>query len=472
MTLVLDAWLPKGYELPGGVRTVAVLHQGNDWQIIAVQAGTRALVVRSSLAQRWIEAGLIEEGALTRFSFGTAAYLSLVSRLEHMLAPVEDCRSPNTKAEALAFAQALKATRATDPDSGLQDAVYAEAISRLLPTYSSETAVGDDIVLGAWLTGGIPISAKAFRQLSQSASWLGLNHLKDIVETAGFTPEEVVQDDPHESIHQAARVSGGGKTAPRTTSSSPFSLAGRPALEAFFREFVIDIIENSTRYKALGIEFPSAIVLYGPPGCGKTFAIERLVEYLGWPCYHIDSSSVASPYIHETSRKIAGVFTKARENSPSVLIIDEMEAFLSERDLATGQHRVEEVAEFLRRIPEASQHRVLIVAMTNRLDMIDQAILRRGRFDHVIKVDFATEEEVKSLLESLLAKVPTAADIDTGVLIKKLAGRPLSDVAFIVREGARLAARDGCVDINQACLLAALKATPSRGPEPRRIGFV
>jgi len=309
--------------------------------------------------------------------------------------------------------------------------------------------------------------------LGQSMTWLGLPHLKDVVETAGFTPEEVVLDSHHSSNSQTCPVSGGSQANTRTTKAGPFSLAGRPALEAFFREHIIDILENSARYKALGIEFPSAVVLHGPPGCGKTFAVERLVEHLGWPCYQIDSSSVASPFIHETSRKIAEVFTKAKENSPSVLVIDEMEAFLSERDTATGQHRVEEVAEFLRRIPEATECKVLIVAMTNRLDMIDQAILRRGRFDHIIKVDFATEEEIKSLLEALLAKVPTAPDIDTTVLIKKLAGRPLSDVAFIVREGARLAARDSRDTVDQGCLLAALKAAPSRGPEPpRRIGFM
>ena len=244
-------------------------------------------------------------------------------------------------------------------------------------------------------------------------------------------------------------------------------------MEAFFREHVFDIIENRARYKALGVEFPSAIVLHGPPGCGKTFAVERLVEHLGWPCYQIDSASVASPYIHETSRKIAEVFTKARDNSPSVLVIDEMEAFLSERDAATGQHRVEEVAEFLRRIPEATRNNVLIVAMTNRLDMIDQAILRRGRFDHIVKVDVATEAEIKSLLEALLAKVPTDADVDTTALIKQLVGRSLADVAFIVREGARLAARDGRDAINQDSLIAALKSSPSRAPEPpRRMGFV
>jgi SpoVK/Ycf46/Vps4 family AAA+-type ATPase len=162
------------------------------------------------------------------------------------------------------------------------------------------------------------------------------------------------------------------------------------------------------------------------------------------------------------------------ESAPSVLVIDEMEAFLSERDMAAGPHRVEEVAEFLRRIPEAVQNEVLIVAMTNRLDMIDQAILRRGRFDHVIKVDFASEQEVRALLEKLLSTLPKEADVDGEALAKGLGGRPLSDVSFVVREGARLAARSGRDRLNQASLLAALKSTPARdGQEPaRRIGFI
>ncbi len=150
-----------------------------------------------------------------------------------------------------------------------------------------------------------------------------------------------------------------------------------------------------------------------------------------------------------------------------------MDAFLSERDMGTGHHRVEEVAEFLRRIPEAIAKDVLIVAMTNRLDMIDPAILRRGRFDHVVEVGPASEKEVEDLISALLAKLPRGDDIDTPSLAKKLAGRPLSDVAFVVREGARLAARSGQDRISQTNLLAAVKATPDRerGSE-RRIGFV
>jgi SpoVK/Ycf46/Vps4 family AAA+-type ATPase len=272
------------------------------------------------------------------------------------------------------------------------------------------------------------------------------------------------------------KVEGAKRSAPEP--NKVFELAGRPELAGFFNEHIVDIILHRDRYKALGIEFPSALILHGPPGCGKTFAVERLVDFLGWPIFQIDASSVASPYIHETSKKVAEVFEKAMGNAPSVLVIDEMEAFLADREIGAGSshHRVEEVAEFLRRIPEAVKSEVLVVAMTNRIDMIDPAIQRRGRFDHVIKVDFASEIEVQSLLDKLLYALPKESDVDPKPLARELAGRPLSDVAFVVREGARLAARSGKDCLDQASLLSALQATPAReregGEVKRRIGFI
>src|SRR3546814_3865420 len=80
-----------------------------------------------------------------------------------------------------------------------------------------------------------------------------------------------------------------------------------------------------------------------PPGCGKTFAVEKLVEHLDWPFFSIDSGSIGSPFIHETGKKIAEAFEQAVKVSPAVVVIDEIDAFLAARDSsAGGQHRSEE----------------------------------------------------------------------------------------------------------------------------------
>lgn len=477
----LDAWLPVGHKLPDGAKSRVALFEGTGWQILETQGNGRAMVARDELANRWVESGLLDQGALTVFEFGKQRYWSISCGPSQVLCPVSDGKSSDTKAEALAFALAFKATREIDKESPLQDALYVEKISRLLPTYSISSRTDDDVVLGYWLTGGASVSVKSFRRLRQTLSWRGASHLKDVVEAAGFEVTEVVPTerrqpkDPKKDVSTEAPSEVHEKTNEESRAPRAFELPGRPELASFINEHIVDIVQNRDRYKALGIDFPSAVVLHGPPGCGKTFAVERLVDVLGWPSFQIDASSVASPYIHETSRKVAEVFDKAMQNAPSILVIDEMEAFLADRETGSGHHRVEEVAEFLRRIPEASKNEVLIVAMTNRVDMIDPAILRRGRFDHVIKVDYASEIEVLSLLEKLLSSLPKEKDVDAVPCAEQLAGRPLSDVAFVVREGARLAARSGKDRLDQESLMAALHSAPARereGGTQRRIGFI
>lgn len=481
--MAIDAWLSVGTKLPDGARVRMAEFAGPDWQLYGTQGGGRALVVEDILAQRWQKAGLTASETLSEFRLGDRLLHSISSGPSQVLLPVSEAQSPDNKVEALAFAQALKATRCIDQESALQDAIYVEKITRLLPTYSISSRTSDEIVLGYWLTGGTSIPATAFRRLRQNMSWIGAKHLRDVVEAAGFAVAEIMPlESPSGSVEKSdsevLNQAGKREERPEQVENRVFELPGRPDLAQFFNEHIVDIIIHRDRYRALGIEFPSAVILHGPPGCGKTFAVEKLVDFLGWPSFQIDASSVASPYIHETSKKVAQVFEKAMDSAPSVLVIDEMEAFLADRDMGSGSshHRVEEVAEFLRRIPEAVKKEVLIVAMTNRIDLIDPAIQRRGRFDHVIKVDFASEAEVRALMDKLLAMLPRESDVDTGPLARELAGRPLSDVAFVVREGARLAARSGRERLDQASLVGALQSTPARdregGKPQRRIGFV
>ncbi|MEQ1814794.1 MAG: ATP-binding protein [Candidatus Nitrotoga sp.] len=473
--MALDAWLPVGFSTPDGERARLALHEGTDWQIYEAQGGGRILVTKQLLAARWIESGLLDASQIRSFEFGGEKYCEFSSGIDYVLAPVIESHSPESKNEALSFAESLKATRDIDATSSVHDAIYVERLSRLLPTYSLSARISDDVVFGTWLTGGVPVSVQSFRRLRTLTNWLGVSHLRDVVVKGGFEVSEKIIGPKPSAPKISEQSEAAGVAKPEEQKSVQFSLAGRPELERFINEHVVDIIENEARYKVLGIEFPSAIILHGPPGCGKTFAVERLVDYLGWPSFQIEASSVASPYIHETSKKVAEVFDKAMENAPAVLVIDEMEAFLSERQSGmSGQHHVEEVAEFLRRIPEAIKNRVLIIAMTNKIEMIDAAILRRGRFDHVVKVGMASEEEVHALLEKLVKDLPCENDIDVALLAKRLTGRPLSDVAFSVREGARLAARAGKDKLDQSSLLLAMDATPLRSNDEgthRKIGF-
>ncbi|GMW00556.1 MAG: hypothetical protein AMXMBFR84_16930 [Candidatus Hydrogenedentota bacterium] len=483
--MAIDVWLPRGHVLADRSKMRSLLHSGDEWQLFETDGPDNLLLVLPRLAQKWIEARLLDGSLLGELEFGSTQYRILSGDKRYSIAPVENADSPSSKVDAIAFSIALRESRRLSPDVSFHDAIYVEQYSRLLPTWTLSPSIDDATVLGTWITGGVAVSTQSFRRLTNLTGWMPAGDLAEIVSAAGLPvpgDASVLTKRRDASLPETAgkaispaistRAEEAASPEERTCPDS-FRLPGRPQLEMFFNEHVIDIIFNAEKYRALGIEFPSAIVLHGPPGCGKTFAVERLVEFIDWPSYSIDSNSVGSPYIHETSKKISEVFDKAIDSAPSVLVIDEMESFLAHRQSAgtSGLHHVEEVAEFLRRIPEAIKQRVLIIAMTNLIEMIDPAILRRGRFDHVIEVGMPSRLEVDSLLSSLLNKLPKSDDLDMGPALAALTGKALSDAAFVVREASRLAAKAGKLVIDQESLDAALESLPKE-KKASRIGFV
>jgi adenylate kinase family enzyme len=480
-----DLWLPKGYELLHGSKIRSLLYFGDDWQIFDTSGSNNILVTRPKLAERWSKLGFLDDSMFGYISFRDEQFRTFSCNKKHALSPVENCISPESKVDALAFSLALKESRKLSEDASFHDAVYVEQYSRLLPTWTLTPHVDDEVVLGTWITGGVVISIESFRRLTNLSGWMSAGDLAEIIKAAGFTvPADVGlltkrKPTPQEETDRKATIVSETteleKSQKETTLAKGFKLPGRPYLEEFFNEHIIDIIFNTEKYEVMGIDFPSAIILHGPPGCGKTFAVERLIEFIDWPSYSIDSNSVGSPYIHETSKKISEVFDKAIDSAPSIIVIDEMESFLSDRNSgsSSGLHHIEEVAEFLRRIPEAIKSNVLIIAMTNMIDMIDPAILRRGRFDHVLEVGMPSRVEVTSLIDSLMGKLPKADDLSMDEILDRLTGKALSDSAFVVRESARLAAKAGKAEIDQECVDDALNSLPKDNIEKKRsIGFI
>ncbi len=480
-----ERWFPAKHELHAGFRLGRLLHSGPDWQIYRVNAENSILIVESQLAEQWAESKLLPETVLDSFSFGRHEYRAMLSGSGRRLEPVAVSGTPDTKADGLAFALSLRETRKIDTQAPLHDAIYVERYSRLLPTWTVSEGCSDEEIMGRWLTGGVSIPATSFRRLSNLIGWLDQQDAAELVRAAGFSAPRDSAGAGTKRKAQRAEAQSDDTKAPAATGASQevpkpsrhhrqFRLSGRPVLEQFFNEHVIDIVENSERYRPLGIEFPAAAVLHGPPGCGKSFAVEQLVEYLDWPIFCIDSNSVGSSYIHGTSKKVGEIFDKAVDAAPSVIVIDEMESYLSDRQIhaSTSPHRVEEVTEFLRRIPEANKHRVLVIGMTNRLEMIDSAVLRRGRFDHVVEVGMPSATELSDLIDSLLAKVPVEGEIDASVVVNSLTGRALSDAAFLVREASRMAARAGKSALDDESLRQALASIGPTAPKRRSIGFI
>jgi DNA-binding Lrp family transcriptional regulator len=461
--MILDAWMPVGFKVNDINSIRRIKFEGVDWQIYELNDSRNILIANDAILAKWLKHGFVNKDIFQKINFGSEIFFYYIADLNKELRPlsyvsntgshISFCKPPANSDELNNISFAIKHTRELNAELSLHDGIYSEDLAIILPIFSISKSVTDDVVFGSWVTGGVPVSINSKRRILSLTNNFTSSELDIAIAKSGL------------------KLSRSENTAPSIIHSPDknlkFTLPGRPYLENFFNEHIIDILQNPDTYKALGIEFPSAIILHGPPGCGKTFAVEKLVEYLNWPSFQIDSSSVGSSYIHGTSKKVAEMFDIAIKNAPSILVIDEMESFLADREMGSGSshHRVEEVAEFLRRIPEAIKNKVLIIAMTNRISMIDPAIRRRGRFDHIIEVNMASEAEVYSLLKNELGKLPCSKDVDLKILAHELQGRPLSDITFTIREAARLAAKTRSSSITQDLLLKALNSTFSRDSE-------
>ena len=463
--------LPRGFQIDSDKRVAKRIAGGSDWEIYQSNQDTYILVATPALHDRWVSEFSLPSGVFQRLC-DPDIYVFL-SAGNYLVASLDQGPYPENGLQVEAFSIALNTTLKLFPEMVIDSALYIEEFSLLLPTLFAGGSIDAKTAYGKWLSGGVTISVDSFGRLTKLMSWLPENALRTYVSAAGFdTPDAPVPVETpfvqSEIQAEEAQTVHADETA---IIKGDFSLVGRPDLERFFKENIIDIVLNLDAYKRMGINFPGATILYGPPGCGKTYAVEKLGEYLGWKRFDIDASSIASSYIHETSKKISEVFKAAIDVAPSILVIDEMEAFLSDRSrVTTGTHHIEEVAEFLRRIPEAISKGVLVFAMTNMIDAIDPAVLRRGRFDHIVEVKMATAEEIAALLSFRFKELPIDETVDITIIAKRLDGHPLSDVTFVLREAGRLAVTKKLAFINADCIDGALDALPKE-KQKNIIGF-
>ena len=217
-------------------------------------------------------------------------------------------------------------------------------------------------------------------------------------------------------------------------------VAGMQELKDYLTQKVIFVIKNKELAEQYRITPPNGMLLYGPPGCGKTFIAEKFAEETGFNFMLVKSSDIGSSLVHGTEAKIKKLFDKATKNNPIVLCFDEFDALVPNRGAHGSEYVASEVNEFLAQMNNCAKKGIFIIATSNRPDKIDPAILRTGRIDKQVYVPLPDFEARKEMFKMYLAKRPTTEDVNVDEYAKMTDGYIASDIAFIVNDAAMTAA--------------------------------
>jgi transitional endoplasmic reticulum ATPase len=236
-------------------------------------------------------------------------------------------------------------------------------------------------------------------------------------------------------------------------------------LKQLLKRNFVDIILHKDKAKKYNIKPSNGILLYGPPGCGKTYIAEKIAEEAKLNFVMVKPSDLGSTYIHGSQTKIANLFKKAEEAAPALLCFDEFDTLVPARKDDTNHNTISEVNEFLVQLNNCASRGVYVLAMTNNISLIDTAVLRKGRIDEVIYVSEPDAEARKEIFDLELAKCEMASKgVDLMHLADITRGYTSSDIAYIVMEASREAFRsaieaDCMVEVDQALLEKVISRT-------------
>ncbi|WP_123538330.1 AAA family ATPase [Halosimplex salinum] len=219
-------------------------------------------------------------------------------------------------------------------------------------------------------------------------------------------------------------------------------VGGMADLEERLRETVLDPLENTEAYERYDIDVLSGLLLYGPPGCGKTHVTRALAGELGHAFVEVSPADLTSKWMGKPEQNVADMFDIARANAPCLLFIDEIDAVAGSRgDLQSGQQGM--VNQLLTELESLEDDDVVVVGATNFLEDVDQAIRRSGRFDERVEVPPPDGEARRAILDVHLADRPVADDVDWDRVVEGTEGYAASDLELLAENAARNALQDG-----------------------------
>jgi len=219
------------------------------------------------------------------------------------------------------------------------------------------------------------------------------------------------------------------------------------------REAVEDPLENPEQFEAVGVEPPSGVLLHGPPGTGKTMLAKAVANESDATFIKMAGSELVRKFIGEGSRLVRDLFELAAEREPAVIFIDEIDAVAAKRtdSKTSGDAEVQRTMMQLLSEMDGFDERgeIRIMAATNRFDMLDEAILRPGRFDRLIEVPDPDVEGRARILEIHTEEMNVAEGTDVSDVARELEGYSGADIASLATEAGMFAIRDGRTEVTQ-----------------------
>ncbi|MES4792512.1 MAG: cell division protein FtsH [Chloroflexota bacterium] len=268
------------------------------------------------------------------------------------------------------------------------------------------------------------------------------------------------------------RVLQFGKARPRTlTGDTPkvtfADVAGADEAVEELQE-IKEFLEAPAKFQAMGAKIPKGVLLYGPPGTGKTLLARAVAGEAGVPFFSISGSDFVEMFVGVGASRVRDLFEQAKAAAPAIIFVDEIDAVGRHRGAGLGGGHDEREQTLNQLLVEMdgfdTKSGVILVAATNRPDILDPALLRPGRFDRQIVVDRPDLEGRRAILEVHARGKPLGADVDLDVIARRTPGFTGADLANLMNEAALLAARAGEREISMAKVEEAIDRVIA-GPE-------
>ncbi len=207
-----------------------------------------------------------------------------------------------------------------------------------------------------------------------------------------------------------------------------------------------DFLQNPAKYQALGAKIPKGVLLFGPPGTGKTLLARAVAGEAGVPFYSISGSDFVEMFVGVGASRVRDLFEQAKANAPAIVFVDEIDAVGRHRGAGMGGGHDEREQTLNQLLVEMdgfdTKGGVILIAATNRPDILDPALLRPGRFDRQIAVDTPDMEGRKAILRVHAKGKPFAPDVDLDAVARRTPGFTGADLANVINEAALLTARN------------------------------